>query len=309
MQNEPAPITQGEPLALMDQLNGEVPDTAPTKEPEKPEIAQPEKDGAIAPTPEGENKPAETPAEPVSEEAKEEAPAETPAETEEKPAEPQAKPVYKIGNVEYATADDALKEATRIIGRNANLAGDIRNAHGELESAKATIAEREAKLQEAIAANKEWQKWAEANAAGENKPMPNIPDADAIAEKVLQKQQEASRQESTKAALTAEFNEVTALPNWDDVEPTIRQIADKLNPLTGKHFTPKEAYRYACHETGAENLLIKKPEAKPAPVPVKPKTNPIASAAARPTASRGNPSGTAKPQRDDIDDFINERFH
>lgn len=298
MPNEPTPVTQGEPQALMDQLNGEVPDTAQLKESVKPEIAPPAAKGEIAPEPADENKPAETPAEPES--------PETPAE--EAPADAQEKPVYKIGKVEYATADDAFKEATRIIGRNANLAGDLKTSREEIETARATIANHERTLQEALRANKEWQEWAQAQAAGENKPIPNLPDADAIAEKVWQKQQEATRQESARTALTTEFNEVTALPNWDDVEPTIRKIADKLNPITGKHFTPKEAYRYACNETGVENLLIKK---SVAPAPVKPKVNApnaIASAAARPTASRGAAPAPQK-KRDDIDDFINERFH
>lgn len=291
-------------MALMDQLNSEVPDTGKPI-PEKPTIAKTAEKEVIAPAPEGEKAPATAPA--PTEETKTDA---TPTEEKSDETKEEApKAQYKIGNVEYATAEDALKEATRIIGRNANLAGDLNRVGKTVDEYKTQLAERDRTIQEALKANKEWEEWAKANANGEERAMPNLPTPDDIAEKVYQKTREYSEKEKQTQAITQEFNDVTALSNWNDVEATIRAIADKVNPLTGKSFSPKEAYRFACNELGLENLLIKKPDTKiaaPATSP-KPKDNTVASAAARPTASRGTASAPAQ-KRDDIDDELMERF-
>lgn len=187
-----------------------------------------------------------------------------------------------IGNQTFATPEDAIKEAQRVIGHNANLAGDL----ARLESVVKTTQEQ---LDEALEANKEWEEWAAK--AAEGKVDPKVIARQAIEE------YENGKQESTRVQTIAQqVDTIRALPNFAQVQDVIVEIADQLNPLTKKNFTPIEAYEFACKHKGVDNLLTPKKPAPKAPEPP-PRT------AARPTGQGKGAAPTPKADEPDEADI------
>lgn len=186
---------------------------------------------------------------------------------------------YRVGNQIFATAEDAIAEATRIIGRNAQLAGDLR-------AKEASLTTLQSQLEEAIQANKQWQEWAAAQENGENIPSPATPTIDPakIADEVTRKieAREVARRE--QESVRAEVEKIIALPNFRQVSGIVETLADKTNPLTGRIYTPAEAYDFAAMHLGVKNLRT-----APAAAPVVTKKidrTAVKSAAARPGSQR-----------------------
>lgn len=227
-------------------------------------------------TPESETKPDD--ATPPAEESEDD-----PAE-DDKDKEPQDGQI-KIGNSVFASKDEAIKEAQRVIGHNANLAGDV----ARLETVVKSTQEQ---LDEALEANKEWQEWAAKAAEGKIDPK-------AIAKQAIE-EYENGKQESTRVQTIAQqVDTIKALPNFAQVQDVIIEIADQVNPITKKNFTPLEAYEFACKHKNVENLLSEK---KPAPKtseapPAPPRT------AARPTGQGKGAAPTPKEEGPDAADI------
>lgn len=270
-------------------LEAAKPAAAPAAAPEEAPVTQGDEQGE-AETPTGEAPALGAPAAAIAEGE------EPKPEGEVPPAEgadaPKEKAPIKIGDREFATPEDAIAEAGRVIGRNANIAG-------ELETMKA---ERD----EAVKANLAWQEWKKRQDAGEA-PEPGAPaepkpiDEDALADKVAAKVEERESKKAFVNRINAEIEEISKLPHYAAVYETIKTISDKADPLTGLPFTPKTAYAYALKHHGLSA------EAKPAP-------KPASSAAARAAAARptGSPApSAAKPdagKRDEVNEELADAF-
>ena len=205
---------------------------------------------------------------------------------------------YRIGNQVFASANDAVSEATRVIGRNAQLAGDLRRA----ESEKANV---EAQLQEALEANKQWVEWAKAQENGENLPAP-IYDPEKIAEQVAQTLEGREARRTARVSLEKEIDAIIALPNFRDVAPIVDSIADKTNPLTGKLYTPNEAYDFAVAHLGLDNL--RKKQGGQVKQPKKMDRSALKGAAARPASARMSNTPKAKQETSFADEMLREQI-
>ena len=204
---------------------------------------------------------------------------------------------WKIGNQLFATPDDMAREAQRVVGRNAILAGEITKRDGSISDLKTQIAD----LQTTV---NEWVEWARANDSGEALPMPEL-DPDKIADKVADRMEKRSSVAAQKEALKAEFIQMQSLGNYAEVEDVIYDLSNKINPLTEKHFTPLEAYDYAIAHRGLPNLRKSGNKGKPV-VPVTPpriERQTVRSAAARPAAGR---QGTVPPSKKQDPTFAEE---
>jgi hypothetical protein len=250
------------------------------------------------------------------EDEKEEAEAPTEETTTEEATEEdveQPKPL-KIGEREFATTEDALKEATRIIGRNAQLAGDTKRFKSEAQEFKA-------KYEEALRVNSEWanlfEKSKKRQGQEDTEDFEETPKAKFDPEEVATKAARAAaaeiRAEQAREIQTQkmmqELNEVVALPNYDEVSETIELLSDKINPLSGKYYTPKEAYEFACKYNDVDNLLNPKTVQKIAqPIPKKIVKPLVPSASARPAAVR-TPVLQKENSRDTFaDNILSEAF-
>lgn len=270
-----------------------------------------------APAPEGEKEtgteaPAES--EPKGDEGKEEEESDETPNPEKKPdgteppKDPEKPNPLKLGNREFATPEDALAEAERLIGHNANLAGQVKEAATRIvRYEKEIIPDLQSKLKEAYAANQQWQEWYEAQQSGEAGEAPTAVPAEAVEGIVERKLAEERTKQETEQMLSAWEQDVKAiekLPNYAQAYDLMFQIADKTNPLTGKNFTPKEAYVFACKQLGIENQLEKKP------APPKPSVNPaVKNAASRPTSNAGaNKVKTQQVELDEADEELAKAF-
>lgn len=204
---------------------------------------------------------------------------------------------WKIGNQSFATPDDMAREAQRVVGRNAILAGDIAKRDTVISDKETQIAELQAQIQE-------WNEWARANENGEARPMPDL-DPDKIADKVAERMEKRSSVAAKKEAIKNEFVQMQSLGNYAEVEDVIYDLSNKVNPLTEKHFTPFEAYDYAVAHRGLQNLRKVESKGKPAaPVPPpKVERKIVKSAAARPAAGR---QGTVPPSQKQPKSFAEE---
>lgn len=193
----------------------------------------------------------------------------------------------KVGNRIFASVQDAAKEADRIIGRNAILAGDIAQLNEKVSSTASALKEKEAQLQEALRINAEWVAWQKNTEEGKAAAVPGT-DPDAIAERVAAKLHQREASKSQNEIIQREVDEIAKAPNYSDVYSVIANLADKTNPFTGKPFSPREAYAFACQHKGLQNLLDTPPSVVEAPKPVEKKTNTqsIKNAAARPSGTR-----------------------
>lgn len=272
-----------------------------------------------APAPEGEKEAGtETPAEsePKGDEGEEEEesdetpdPKKKPDETEP-PEDPEKPKPIKLGNREFATTEDALAEAERLVGHNANLAGQVNEAARRIvRYEKEIVPDLQTKLKEAYAVNQQWQEWHEAQQNGEagDAPKAGVPAeaVEGIVERKLAEERTKQETEQVIASMKQELEVIEKLPNYAQAYDLMFQIADKSNPLTGKNFTPKEAYAFACKQLGIENQLEKKP------VPPKPAVNPAAkNAAARPTPTAGSAKPKAQPkvEIDEADEELAKAF-
>ena len=210
---------------------------------------------------------------------------------------------WRIGNQSFATPDDMAREAQRVVGRNAQLAGEITKRDTALSDRETQIAELQAQVQE-------WNEWARANENGEARPMPDL-DPDKIADKVAERMEKRSSVAAKKEAIKNEFVQMQSIGNYADVQDVIYDLSNKVNPLTEKHFTPFEAYDYAVAHRGLQNLRKSQSKAKvEAPVtPPKIERKTVKSAAARPAAGR---QGTVPPsQKQDktfAEEMLDEQF-
>lgn len=230
-----------------------------------------------------------------------------PDEGEEKPTEEEGKPgTFKVGNREFSKVEDAVAEANRIAGRNAKLSGDLKTATEATEKAQKEADGLKAQIADLRAANKAWEDWSKDQ--GE-RPAIKETDAGDIADQVIAKLSKRDTEKAEKDAAQKELEAVEAAANYDDVSELVEKLSDKINPLTDKHFTPTEAYRYACRELGLENLVEKKAEPTPKAEEKPPETKiakpPVKAAAARPTGA----APTAPPKkdaRDAVDEMLDE---
>ena len=216
-------------------------------------------------------------------------------EPAKEPTPKEETPPLRIGSREFATVDDALQEATRIMGQNGNLAG-------ELNTTKSRLAALEDQLNEAAKINSQWVDWSKKISNGENAAPPSAQPQDLrkVVEEVMQAQRQEAEQATVQSRIKAEFDEVSATPNYTRVAGLIYKLADKVNPVTDQPFTPKEAYEYACNHLGETSAFKAKPvaqaPAKPIAKPAQPKVGvrtPI------PTGSRGPIKTVAKPSAED----------
>lgn len=210
-------------------------------------------------------------------------------ESTDEDEKPEAKPKsWKVGNQEFASPEALAREANRVVGRNGQLAGELRTKESQ-------IATLSSERDEAAAKVKEWEEWAASLDGGEQKPSPaNKPlDPDDLAERVYQKGEARRLQAERESSLRKEVDTLQSLPNYGEVADVVFDIADAINPITKRVFTPKEAYAYACREVGVENLWDKQ-QVKPAAVPPKKiDRSTVKSAAARPAVGR---NGTEAPK-------------
>jgi len=246
--------------------------------------------------PKTEDKPQAEEDKPAVEEAKSEEPQESEEKSEDEPVETEdAPPVdekkgekeggIKIGGRLFKTEAEAIAEAQRIIGRNGNLAGDVTRLTEEK-------AELQQQLEDALEAN---QLWAENAKEG-------IVDPDLLAERVIEKYESKKANDQAKLSMKEQVEAMTKLPHYEQVQDVILQIADKKNPLTGKDFSPQEAYDYACLIRG-----IQKTEAKPKPKP-KPPEPPPSGSTTRITGSRSTQTTPEPKERTLLDDELSRQF-
>lgn len=285
----------------------------------------------------------ETP-EPTAEEPKEEEPAtpegdqeETPeakpeGETTEPPkdpaaphSEPKLDAPLKIGTREFATVTDAVQEATRVLGHNAKLAGDVKLAERRIADAETKATEAETRAKELTAANQQWAEWHKKHVAGEAAGFAPGHDPEAIARRTVDELETRRTEEERQVVILKDLGEIEATSNYAEIAELFTQVSDKVNPLTGKYFMPKEAYDFACKQLGKQNLLdaptpleqireTAKPAEPPAPVATK-KPLPlagknakvIASSAARP-ANAGSRGGGTTPEWSFEDEALSEAF-
>lgn len=229
-----------------------------------------------------------------------------------KPEPPKAA-TLKIGKREFASPEEAVKEATRIMGHNAELSGDLRAKEAELTNLRATSSQLEAQLAEAVRFNQEWQAWYKSQAENGNVPVPAVREQpiEEVVTKVVAKLRDAERETQMQSAMKAEFDKVQTTTNYPQVAETIYAIADKVNPITGRYFTPIEAYQFACRHLGIADELTAtstEPASKPAAsTPPAPATNPaVKQGAARPSASGRRAPASARV--DEVDDVLNNAF-
>jgi hypothetical protein len=257
-----------------------------------------EKKEATEGTTESEEEPASEDATP--EEGEEETP--PPEGTEEEP--PKAGGPVKIGEREFATADDALKEAARIMGHNGNLAGQLTQAQEAYTNLHATASTLKSALDEAVAHNQQWQEWYQGTQEGKKMPAPiKEQDIESLVEKIEAKRRGRQEESDMLAELKKGVEEIEATANYHQVHPIVDRIADKINPLTGKPYTPREAYAFACREVGVQNLLEKKA------APPKSVVNPAArNAAARPAPKKATGAGGKPQEKGFADRMLDEKF-
>lgn len=210
---------------------------------------------------------------------------------------------YRLGNQVFATADDAIGEASRIIGRNAQLAGDLRSKESE-------ISRLQASLEEAVRANQEWQDYYASVEEGNPgiKPTEKPLDVDAIAAKIEERVTSREQARAIAQQQESEINALFALKSFRQVVDDVRNLADKINPFTGKAFTPFEAYDIAIARKGIANerLGATPPKAKE---PKKIDRSQVKKAAALPT--NGGSSTPGKPQskgKDFADELLSEQI-
>jgi len=216
-----------------------------------------------------------------------------PKEDKDKKPEETKSATVKIGKQEFASVEDAVREATRIMGRNAELSGQLKQANARAEEATQALESVKAQLDEALKVNQQWAEWYEKATAGETAEPPHAkqPSIDEVVRKVLAEQEAARAEAERMKAIEAEFEKVQNAPNYPQVAETIYKIADQINPLTGKYFTPKEAYEFACRMAG---IVPELETTAPPPVPPKsPVNSAVKSSAARPSGS-----GRLAPQQE-----------
>ncbi len=213
---------------------------------------------------------------------------------------------YRLGNQEFATAEDAIREATRIIGRNAQLAGDLHAK--ETETSRLQTA-----LQEALQANQEWQEYYASLEAGNPgvKPTEKPLDPDEFAARVEERVTQREQARAAKAQNETEINVLFALPSFREVVNDVRNLADKINPFTNKLFTPFEAYDLAVarHGIANERTRVAPPKAAETTKAKKIDRTQIKKAAALPT--NGGASASGKPSqggRDFADELLSEQI-
>lgn len=202
--------------------------------------------------------------------------------------------VFKIGNKEYSKIEDVIEQANKMNGRNAYLAGQVKHFKSEAQ----TLSEQ---LRTAAEYNKQWAQYFDTlKAQGriidegtepEAQPKKDL-DVDELtartSRKVVEELEARENEKTLKQQLRQELTEISQLSNFEDVSELIETLSDKINPITGKYFTPKQAYKHACIELGIENELIAKkqqPAVQTQP-PKKVAKQIITSSAARPTATR-----------------------
>lgn len=233
---------------------------------------------------------------------------ETPEGAEEEAPEGEEPPntsgPVKIGDREFASAEDALKEAARIMGHNGNLAGQLTNLTEHYNSLHATATSLKSALDQALQHNREWQEWFEQNNAGGDAPAPiRGQNMEEVVKKVMLEQRREEETGRVVAELKKEVEFIESLPNYHQVHGIIDRIADQRNPLTGRNFTPREAYAFACRELGIQNLIEKKP------VSPKPLAHPAAkNAAARPSAKKPSAPAPARKEKDFADRMLDEKY-
>lgn len=234
----------------------------------------------------------------------------TPPEGEAKETKPKSDEQdapLKIGDRVFATPADALKEATRIMGRNAQLAGELDTTRERAETLSSEVSNYKTQLAKALETNQQWAAWYQKEKAGEAATPPDTSqNIEEVVSKVIQAQKAREQEEATLAQMKDEFSKVEAAPNYaGDVQRLVYQLSDKVNPITARYFTPLEAYDFACKHLGVENVLNKPEVVAPKPVPKSPVNSTIAKAAARsvtPPSGRGASKPTVK--HDDEDDYI-----
>jgi hypothetical protein len=171
-----------------------------------------------------------------AEESEEEAPEAPEDEEAAKPEDEKKAKGIRIGNQTFASEADAIVEAKRVIGHNANLAGEVRSISRERDELKE-------KLEEALTANEEWEKFTAQMEKGNVDPV-------LIAQKAIEAYERNKNKENLTNTLAEQVAEIQKLPKYADVEDVIYQISDKINPLTGKYFTPRESYDFALKWKG-----------------------------------------------------------
>lgn len=268
---------------------------------------EPEENKAV----EGEDagKPAEAKPEeaaPENGEKPKENPEAKPAEVTDKAKKPEGEGegrTFKIGDRTFATVDEVVAEADRVIGRNGLIAGDLRKSNTERDDAVSA-------LKEAKAINEQWVQWYKDK---NNGAAPPSADPAAVAREMAKILRQEGDAREAVASLKTRTESLKGLDNWSQVSEIVEKLTDKENPITGEKFTPEQAYDQACIHLGLSNLrsAAKAPEAKPAEAAKKPEEKPgkakapIKSAAARPSGA-GSPAAPKPKAKDDsgIDDLL-----
>jgi len=235
-------------------------------------------------------------------------PEETAPEPEKEPESEEDNATLKIGDREFATTADAIQEATRIMGRNAQLVGEIDGLTDQVQTLGTEVAEHKEHLQKAFEINQQWADWYQKTQKGENAAPPDTSkNIEEVVSKVLKTQKAKEQEEAQLEVMRTEFAKVESAPNYPgEVQRIVYRLSDQLNPITQRYFTPLEAYDFACKHLGVENALNPKPAAPAPKPPLKPATNPavVRAAARNPAPPSGRGTSKTVPRYDEEDDFV-----
>jgi hypothetical protein len=226
-----------------------------------------------------------------------------PDAVEPDPTEPPAA-TYKIGDREFTSVEDVVKEANRINGHNADVSGKFDELTTRAETA-------EADRDKVLAMNQRWKEYFDAQESGESGKRPDL-DPDHIAEVTAQRISAKQSEDSLKAEIAQQVEHLESLENYDEVVEIVENCAECVNPVTGKLYTLRDAYAFACKQLGQKDLWDEEEtpappveaapvEAAPAEPPKPAPKNPIKSGAARPSGSRG---GGAPAKKAPGDEFV-----
>lgn len=213
---------------------------------------------------------------------------------------------FTIGERTFEKIEDVVKEASRIIGRNGQLAGDLNVAKSDKEAAIKA-------LEEAKQINETWVTWYK----DKNGTAPPSADPVAVAKELHKLIKKENADHEAVATLKTRSESLRSLSNWSEVSSIVEKLTDKENPITGEKYTPEEAYDQACVHQGLENLRkAKKPAETTKAAEGKQEQNteekpkekakaPIKSAAARPSGGGSGPAPKPKSASSTgIDDLL-----
>ena len=163
---------------------------------------------------------------------------------------------YEVAGKTYESFEDAEKAIRKIAGHNTQMAGELKKLRQQVD-------ENQAKYDEALKANQEWQEYFE---KGGEKPTTDI---EAIVSKVVEKREADKTEAQLKSVYSKEIDELPEEKDFTEVYPVFMDMAEKLGDNV-KLISPKTLYRMcrglknetAETKNAAASELIKQTEEK-----------------------------------------------